>query len=175
MLHIQGILIQFRFKDNYIPLVKFDNQQHPYEMFYYHHGFALGEPNYANNNDLPYINNQPIPYMTNGLVNAASAGGIKDYWNAGADATTTNGGRQNSIFQWVNDDPFLYDHEFQESPLDVAGSDLMVDYQYGIIGTSTPAMNGNTINFNFFLIYGNIVRVNEILAEVQENAQAMEQ
>ena len=51
----------------------------------------------------------------------------------------------------------------------------MLDYQYGIIGTSTNAMNGNTINLNFFLIYGNIVRVNEILAEVQENAQTMEQ
>ena len=51
----------------------------------------------------------------------------------------------------------------------------MLDYQYGTFGTSTNAMNGNTINFNFFLIYGNIVRVNGILAEVQENAQAMEQ
>ena len=129
----------------------------------------------AYNTDSSYTHNQPIPYSTSGLVNNAAAGTVKDNWNAGADASGTNGGRQNSIFQWVNDDPFLYDHEFQESPLDVAGSDLMVDYQYGTIGTSTPAMNGNTINLNFFLIYGNIVRVNEILAEVQENAQAMEQ
>ena len=39
---------------------------------------------------------------------------FKDNWNAGADASGTNGGRQDSIFQWVNDDPFLYYHEFQE-------------------------------------------------------------
>ena len=128
--------------------------------------------NYTSNSTGNYSSDNPVPYSTNGLVTPPS-GRTSDQWNQALDASGTNGGRSNSIFQWVNDDPFLYDHEFQESPLDVAGSDLMVDYQYGTFD-STSAMNGNTINLNFFLIYGNIVRVNEILVEVQENSQAME-
>jgi hypothetical protein len=50
----------------------------------------------------------------------------------------------------------LYDHEFQESRIDVNSSDLRIDYQM-----PTWIDGITSLNVHFFLVYGIDMRTNE--------------
>jgi len=184
--------LQCYIRNNLLPMSKFDYSQYPYDEYCRHHAFALGEPNFSSNND-SCLALDTIPQYSNssgGLVNLgygafqAPANGLQtDTWNTVPDVY--NYSRTNTVLQWTNDDPNLYDHEFQESKIDIATSDIRVDYNmsFGVSGTSggtaAAALGASTgavttaltsLSMHIYLFYGSDVRTNKYEASVISDA-----